>query len=133
MRDVWSGQGPAPSERYQAMHAGFSWQIPETFNFATDVVDRWAAGTDRPALLWENAAGDERAFNYSDLARLSCQLANVLRARGVEKGDRVIIMLPRVPNGSSPSSQRCGLAQCLFPVSRCSPRAISNTASAMPR
>jgi acyl-coenzyme A synthetase/AMP-(fatty) acid ligase len=97
MRDVWSAVSSTPSERYEEMCAGFRWQIPETFNFATDVVDRWAMENDGPALLWENAAGEERRFNYSDLARLSCQLANVLRAQGVEKGDRVIVMLPRVP------------------------------------
>jgi acyl-coenzyme A synthetase/AMP-(fatty) acid ligase len=97
MRDVWSAEGPAPSERYEALCAQFRWQIPETFNFATDVVDRWAKGSNGPALLWENAAGEQRALNYGDIARLSCQLANVLRTRGVEKGDRVLIMLPRVP------------------------------------
>lgn len=97
MRDVWSAAASVPAERYETMCAGFRWQIPDTFNFATDIIDRWASDRDGPALLWENANGEQRAFAYSELSRLSCQLANVLRARGVEKGDRVIIMLPRVP------------------------------------
>lgn len=97
MRDVWSAAVSEPAERYEAMCAGFRWQIPYTFNFAIDIIDRWASDRDGPALLWENANGEKRAFTYSELSRLSCQLANVLRDRGVEKGDRVIIMLPRVP------------------------------------
>ncbi len=97
MRDVWSPEQRTPDERYDAMCANFRWDVPETFNFATDVIDRWAAERDSPALIWQNAAGEERTFSYSELSRLSCKFANVLRSRGVEKGDRVIIMLPRLP------------------------------------
>lgn len=97
MRDVWSSAQQMPADSYDAVRANFRWQVPETFNFATDVIDRWAREGDGPALIWQNAAGDERTFNYSDLAQLSNRLANVLRAQGVEKGDRVIIMLPRLP------------------------------------
>jgi acyl-coenzyme A synthetase/AMP-(fatty) acid ligase len=97
MRDVWSPTQHAPVESYEAMCANFHWQVPDTFNFATDVIDRWATEQDGPALIWQNAAGDERTFSYSELARLSNQLANVLRGQGVEKGDRVIVMLPRLP------------------------------------
>jgi acyl-coenzyme A synthetase/AMP-(fatty) acid ligase len=97
MRDVWSSARQGPVESYDAMCANFRWQVPETFNFATDVIDRWARERDGPALIWQNAVGDERTFSYSDLAQLSNRLANVLRAQGVEKGDRVIIMLPRLP------------------------------------
>lgn len=94
MRDVWSPEERTPDESYDAMRANFRWDVPETFNFATDVVDEWAAERDSPALVWQNAAGEERTLSYSELSRLSCKLANVLRSRGVEKGDRVIIMLP---------------------------------------
>lgn len=101
MRDVWSWAGStadrAPVESYDAMCASFRWDVPETFNFAVDVIDRWARERDGPALIWQNAAGEERTYSYSELSRLSSKLANVLRTRGVEKGDRVIVMLPRVP------------------------------------
>lgn len=97
MRDIWSATASVSAERYEAMCAGFRWQIPENFNFATDIIDRWASERDGPALIWENANGEQCAFDYSELSRLSCRLANVLHARGVEKGDRIIVMLPRVP------------------------------------
>jgi len=75
----------------------FDWAIPETFNFATDVVDRWAAEGDPLALIWENAAGDSRRFHFSDISRLSKRLAFALAEAGVKKGDRVLVVMPRIP------------------------------------
>ena len=60
---------------------GFDWAIPETFNFATDVVDRWAAEGDPLALIWQNAAGDERRFRFSDISRLTKRVAHAMRER----------------------------------------------------
>ena len=74
-------------------------EAPPHFNFASDVIDRWAR--ERPeasALWWVNAAsGSEQKFNFLELAALSCQAANLLRSSGVRRGDRVLLMLPRVP------------------------------------
>ena len=75
----------------------FRWQVPETFNFAGDVVDRLAREADGPALIWANAAGEERRFTFSDMARLTSRFASALAARGIGKGDRVLVMLPRIP------------------------------------
>lgn len=97
MRDVWSATPTLEPESYAELSAAFRWDVPEFFNFGTDVVDRRARERDGPALIWTNEAGDERRFSYSDIARLSDRFANVLRAHGVEKGDRVIVMLPRLP------------------------------------
>ena len=85
------------SATYEAARKDFRWDIPETFNFGADVVDHWAQKNDGLALIWANAAGEEKTFRYSDIARLSNKFGNVLRERGVRKGDRVIIMLPRLP------------------------------------
>ncbi|TZG28642.1 acyl-CoA synthetase [Sphingomonas montanisoli] len=70
---------------------------PPTFNFGGDVIDHIARTADGPALIWANAAGEERRFAYSDIARLSAKLASSLARQGVAKGDRVIVMLPRIP------------------------------------
>ena len=75
----------------------FRWDIPEKFNFGVDVVDAWAAERDGLAILWENAAGEQASYRFSDVARLSNRLADTLRRQGVAKGDRVIVMLPRIP------------------------------------
>ncbi|TWT08863.1 acyl-CoA synthetase [Reyranella sp. CPCC 100927] len=85
------------ADTFEALRAQFRWEIPATFNFATDVVDRWAGDPSRTALLWSNAAGDERRYTFAEIADRSRRLANVLRAAGIKKGDRVVVMLPRLP------------------------------------
>lgn len=77
--------------------SNFRWEQPATFNFASDVVDRWAADPGKLALVAENAAGDQQSFTYAQVSRLSCQLSNLLQDNGIKQGDRVIIMLPRIP------------------------------------
>lgn len=70
---------------------------PATFNFGGDVIDHIARTADKPALIWANVKGEERRFLFSDIARLSARLASSLQARGVTKGDRILVMLPRIP------------------------------------
>lgn len=82
---------------YAEMVRTFRWQVPETFNFGADVVDHFARTADGPALIWANAAGEERRFSFSDMARLTSRFASALAARGIRKGDRVLVMLPRIP------------------------------------
>lgn len=83
---------------YDAEYAKFRWELPKTFNFGRDVVD--AIGTqdpDRLALIWCNEAGEQKRYTYGAMSRLSNQLANLLAANGVRRGDRVMVMLPRLP------------------------------------
>lgn len=75
----------------------FAWHLPRTFNFGADVVDRWAEDPSMPALVWCNEAGAEERFTFADIARLSNRFANVLADQGIGKGDRIVVMLPRVP------------------------------------
>jgi acyl-coenzyme A synthetase/AMP-(fatty) acid ligase len=90
-------RGIARTMRYDELCRTFRWDLPETFNFAGDVVDAWAATGDPLALIWQNEAGEAADYRFSDIARLSCRLASALAAAGVAKGDRVIVMLPRIP------------------------------------
>jgi acyl-coenzyme A synthetase/AMP-(fatty) acid ligase len=82
---------------YAATARDFRWAVPERFNFARDVVDHWAADPAKPALVWCDDTGRERRFTFADVARASCRFASLLAAHGVGKGDRVVIMLPRLP------------------------------------
>ncbi len=88
---------PDMSAGYDRFHAAFSWNVPDTFNFAVDVVDRIAREMDGPALVWESETGDVRRFSFSDMSRLTSRFANVLASQGVRKGDFVVVMLPRIP------------------------------------
>lgn len=77
--------------------ADFKWDIPETFNFAVDVVDYWAAQNDNLCLIWENGAGEHREYTYRDMSVLTKRLAFALKEAGVSQGDRVLIVMPRIP------------------------------------
>lgn len=74
-------------------------QAPAFYNFATDTIDRWAQlQPEAPALWWVEAASRaERKFTFAEIARLSGQAANCLHHCGVRQGDRVLVMLPRLP------------------------------------
>lgn len=82
---------------YEAACEGFEWDVPAQFNYGGDVVDAWAQDPKRMALIWVNDAGEERRFTYADIRDLTNRFANYLSAKGVKKGDRVLIMLPRIP------------------------------------
>ena len=85
-----------PMRSYDEAYRNFRWEVPDSFNFG-DVIDEWAKTPDRPALIWCDAAGNERRFTFADIRRLSNRFAGLLRASGVQKGDRVVVMLPRIP------------------------------------
>lgn len=77
-------------------NSNFQWQVPAEFNFANDVVDVWASDKDRVALIAINEAGNEQTYTYAGMAVASCKLANLLKNKGLKKGDRVVVMLPRI-------------------------------------
>ena len=69
---------------------------PENFNFGYDVVDAIAEETpDKRALVWCNPQGEEHVFTFGDIRKYSNQAANVFRAAGLRRGDRVMIVLKR--------------------------------------
>jgi acetyl-CoA synthetase/medium-chain acyl-CoA synthetase len=71
---------------------------PEFFNFTTDIFDGWTRSRPDRIALWcvDGVTGAEQKFTFQELSRLSAQAANVFRAHGVRRGDRVLVMLPRV-------------------------------------
>ena len=79
---------------------GFDWNLtaPEYYNFAYDVIDRiGAADRNRLAMIWVNREGDERRFTFHELSRLSNQAANLLMEQGITRGDRIFLLVPRIP------------------------------------
>lgn len=81
---------------YEAERRNFSLSAPDDFNWAYDVTDRWASDPQHLAMLWVGPQGEERRLTFADFQRRSNQVANVLAQLGVERGDRVFIMLPRL-------------------------------------
>jgi acetyl-CoA synthetase len=83
---------------YETLYRDFRIDVPEYFNFGFDVVDFWARkDRNKLAMIWVNQKGVEKKFTFWDMMRLSNQIVNMLIKYGVAKGDRVIIMLPRIP------------------------------------
>lgn len=74
----------------------FRWKVPATFNFSSDVVDRWAQDPDRLALITVDENKRSQRYTFADIAHRAAQVANLLAAQGIGRGDRVIVMLPRI-------------------------------------
>lgn len=78
--------------------------LPKSFNFAADVLDQWSQKEKtgerpaNPALWWVNSQGNEVKWSFRELGSLSRKAANVLtKSCGLERGDRVAMILPRIP------------------------------------
>ncbi|MGH8068588.1 MAG: acyl-CoA synthetase [Candidatus Entotheonellia bacterium] len=82
---------------YEQTCREFRWDVPEHYNFAFDVVDRWGEEAQKLAMLWVNERGDEKRFSFRDFTVRSNQVGNALRSMGMRKGDRILIMSPRLP------------------------------------
>ena len=57
-------------------------------------------GKPEAAIIWEGEPGEKRTITYLQLHREVCVFANVLKRRGVKKGDRVLIYMPMIPEAA---------------------------------
>jgi acetyl-CoA synthetase len=85
----------APMSRYDQLCAEHEWNVPERYNIAADVCDKHPR--EKQAMIWERFDGARRDVTWGELQDLSNQAANVLRDHGVERGERVAIVLPPTP------------------------------------
>ena len=80
---------------YPALVDGFEWDLPERMNIASEVFDRWSDDRRRIALFVERQDGSRDVWSYWELIRLAKRYANFLTALGVERGDRVSLVMPQ--------------------------------------
>jgi acetyl-CoA synthetase len=86
------------ADTYEELVRNFSIEVPKEYNFGFDVIDRWAEkDRNKLGMIWVNQEGKEKKYSFRDLKNLSNQAANILIKYGIQKGDRVLLMLPRVP------------------------------------
>jgi acetyl-CoA synthetase len=85
---------------YEAIRAAFRWRVPDRYNIGVDCCDRWADGSGRSALLHLHADGRLDRISFDALKADSNRLANVLRAHGIGRRDRVSVLLPQVPEAA---------------------------------
>ncbi|MDX1494577.1 MAG: acetate--CoA ligase [Longimicrobiales bacterium] len=78
------------------------WFVGGKLNVSQNCLDRHveAGRGDRTALIWEGEPGDTRRYSYAELLDEVCRFANALKGLGVERGDRVTIYLPMIPEAA---------------------------------
>lgn len=84
------------------------WFVGGQTNVSVNCLDRFldSEKANQAAIIWEGEPaapgipGEERTLTYRQLHREVCQFANVLKARGIKKGDVVLIYMPMVPEAA---------------------------------
>ena len=78
------------------------WFEDGTLNITENIFERNIENKDDTAMIWEanNPSESNKEYTYSELFDEVCTFANVLKKNGVEKGDRVIIYLPMIPEAA---------------------------------
>ena len=91
-----------PPDHYAALHHGFHWQVDEHFNIAEVCCSRWAnAREDKPDAIKRVAIRDHKQgarstfYTYFELKKAADALSHVLAGLGVQRGDRVAIVMPQ--------------------------------------
>jgi len=89
----------SPWERTLDWNSPFAkWFVGGKINASYNTLDiHQTTKSQKPAILWEGENGDSKTYTYEDLFQEVQKFANVLKSLGVEKGDRVTIYLPMVP------------------------------------
>src|SRR5437016_955058 len=87
---------------FDARNVSIKWFEDGSLNVCYNCVDRHLANRgDQTAILWEgDDPKDDKKLTYKQLHAEVCRFANVLKARGVKKGDRVTIYMPMIPEAA---------------------------------
>lgn len=85
-------------DRYHDVYAAHRWQVPTRYNIGFDICDRIAAShAHATAMVWEDFEGHDHTITYGWLRERSNRLANGLVALGLQRGDRVAVLLGQRP------------------------------------
>lgn len=103
---------------YREIYDAFQWQVPTRFNMAAACCDRWAGSRDRVALIHEQPDGDVRRYTFSEMQSLSNRCANMLVGLGLQRGDRVLLLLGQRPEAAIAhlGSWRAGMISVLCSI-----------------
>jgi len=83
-------------DQYAPLYADFRWSVPERFNIAELCCARWARDTpDAVAILYEDESGRSASHSYAQLQAQANRLSHALKRLGVQRGDRVAIVMPQ--------------------------------------
>ena len=79
---------------YEEERKTFKWNTPEDYN-VVEVIRRWADDRKKLMAITEHPDGKVEKAGYRDVWNSAMRIGNVLRASGIRKGDRVLVLLPR--------------------------------------
>jgi len=83
-------------EGYEELTEAFEWEVPNKFNIASYICDRWAeADPDRVALYIKGESQEKSEYTFGEIQTAANRLANYLEAQGIERGDRVGVNVPQ--------------------------------------
>ncbi|MCT8268595.1 acetate--CoA ligase [Afifella sp. JA880] len=87
---------------YDYHNVSIKWFEDGTLNASVNCIDRHLADrADQVAIIWEgDEPSDDKHITYRQLHEYVCRLANVMKAHGVKKGDRVTIYMPMIPEAA---------------------------------
>ncbi|MDQ2778559.1 MAG: AMP-binding protein [Pseudomonadota bacterium] len=91
---------PAAADAYDTLHGHFRWQVPAHLNLAELCCSRWARDprtASNVAVAWENEGGASGELRYAELQAAADRLSHGLQRLGVQRGDRVAIVMPQRP------------------------------------
>ncbi|MGF1582353.1 MAG: acetate--CoA ligase [Gemmataceae bacterium] len=91
---------------FEKWNTVLEWNVPHSkwflggkINASHNCLDRHltTARKNKAAIIWEGEPGDTRVLTYQTLHREVCKFANVLKGQGVQKGDRITLYMPMIP------------------------------------
>jgi len=98
---VWKNS-PEKTLSWNFNDPDIKWFEDGTLNITENIFERNIENKDETAIIWEanNPSESNKEYTYSELFDEVCTFANVLKKNGVQKGDRVIIYLPMIPEAA---------------------------------
>lgn len=108
------------SDQHPVLYSSYQWLVPDQFNIAQVCLRRWSANAAegrRIAIHHEDAHGGRSDWSYRRLADVAGRLANGLRKMGVQKGERVAVIMPQRPEAVAASLAVLSVGAVLLPLS----------------
>ena len=82
-------------DQYESLYNNFRWHVPALFNIGHECCTKWSHDRGWVALYFESDDGHAEKFTFHELQQNANRLSNALSTLGVQRGDRVAILLPQ--------------------------------------
>lgn len=95
------------------------WFVGGELNISHNALDKWLDdpnGKERTAIIWEGEEGNTRHYSYGELAEQVNRFANGLIQQGIQKGDRVALYMPMIPEVAVAMLAICKIGAIITPV-----------------